>query len=65
MSVDTNTEGKNLSPYERVKAGEVEVLVAPRLGQYATAIRLGTRRGALGRKLTMDHDHRHGPACRH
>jgi hypothetical protein len=65
VSVDTNTKGKDLSPYHRVNAGEVEILLAPRLGEYATAVRLGTRRGLLGQKLTMDHDHRHGTACRH
>lgn len=65
MSVDTNTKGKDLSPYQRLRSGEVEVLVAPRLSRYATAIRLDARRGVLGRRLTMEHDHRHGPACRH
>lgn len=66
MSVDTNTKGKDLTPYRRLRAGDVDVLVAPRLPEYATAIRLGTARGLLSRtKLTMDHDHRHGAACRH
>lgn len=66
MSVDTNTKGKDLSPYHRLRADQVEVLIAPRLPEYATAIRLGTKRGLLGqKKLTMDHDHRHGAACRH
>ena len=65
MSVDTNTKGKDLSPYLRLGLGDVEVLVAPRLGEYATAVRLGTKRGLLGQKLTMEHDHKHGPACRH
>ena len=65
MSVDTNTKGKDLSPYHRVRADDVEILLAPRLGEYATAVRLGTKRGLLGQKLTMDHDHRHGAACRH
>lgn len=65
MSVDTNTKGKDLTPYQRVQAVDVEVLVAPRLADYATEVRLGTRRSLLGQKLTMDHDHRHGPACRH
>jgi hypothetical protein len=65
VSVDTNTRGKDLSPYHRLAVGDVEVLVAPRLGDYATAVRLDTRRGLLGQKLTMDHDHLHGPACRH
>ena len=65
MSVDTNTKGTDLGPYQRVRAGEIEILLAPKLGEYATGIRLDTRRGLLGPRLTMDHDHRHGPACRH
>jgi hypothetical protein len=65
VSVDTNTKGKDLGPYHRLRAGDIEVLLAPRLGEYATAVRLGTRRGLLGQRLTMEHDHRHGPACRH
>ena len=65
MSVDTNTKGKDLTPYRRLGIGEIEVLLAPRLAEYATAVRLGTKRGLLGQKLTMEHDHRHGSACRH
>jgi hypothetical protein len=65
VSVDTNTKGKDLSPYHRLPVDDIEVLLAPRLGEYATAVRLGTKRGLLGQKLTMDHDHRHGAACRH
>ena len=65
MSVDTNTKGKDLSPYQVLRLDGVRVLVAPNLNRYATAVRLDQRRGLLGPKLTMDHDHRHGPACRH
>jgi len=65
VSVDTNTKGKDLTPYHRIDVGTIEILLAPRLGEYATAVRLGTKRGLMGPKLTMDHDHRHGAACRH
>lgn len=31
MSVDTNTKGKNLSPYKKIRHGDVRVLISPKL----------------------------------
>jgi hypothetical protein len=65
VSVDTNTKHKNLQPYEVNLINGIRVLVAPRFGQYCTAVHLYARRGILGPKLGMDTVHAHGPACRH
>ena len=31
MSVDTNTKGKNLAPYKKLRHGDVKLLVSPKL----------------------------------
>jgi hypothetical protein len=65
VSVDTNTKNKNLAPYEVHDIGGIQVLVAPRFGQYCSEVHLYSRRGILGPRLGMDTVHLHGPACRH
>ncbi len=47
MSVDTNTKGKSLGSYRRVSRDGVELLLAPKLAQYATTVRLDARRKLL------------------
>ncbi len=54
MSVDTNTKGKNLSPYKALRAGDdLKVLVTPTLAGLASRMRVTTR-GGLRKKLTVE-----------
>ena len=54
MSVDTNTKGKNLAPYRRVRPAEgVEVLLAHDLQRHAVRLALTSRRGVLGKRLDV------------
>ncbi len=54
MSVDTNTKGKNLSPYEVLRTGsELRVLVTPTLVGLASNM-LVTTRGGIRKKLTVE-----------
>ena len=44
MAVATQTRGRNLAPYHRLRSGDVEVLVAEGLVSLAPALRVSTRR---------------------
>lgn len=65
MSVDTHLQGKNLDPYRKIRHDGVELLLNPRLVQWASAVRIDAGRKALRTKLLVDLDHQHGPHCRH
>ena len=64
MSVDTNTVGKNLSPYTVVRRAGIKVLVAPSLVGFADEVHLAVG-GRVRKRLRVDIDHVHGPHCRH
>ena len=54
MSVDTNTKGKNLSPYKALRAGDdLKVLITPTLAGLASLLRVTTR-GGLRKKLAVE-----------
>jgi hypothetical protein len=54
VSVDTNTKGKNLSPYKAMRAGEdLQVLITPTLAGLASRMRVTTR-GGLRKKLSVE-----------
>jgi hypothetical protein len=54
VSVDTNTKGKNLSPYKALRAGEdLQVLITPTLAGLASRMRV-TARGGLRKKLSVE-----------
>lgn len=54
MSVDTNTRGKNLSPYKALRAGsDLQVLITPTLVGLASRLRVTTR-GGLRKKLSVE-----------
>lgn len=61
MSVDTNTKGKNLDPYERLERDGVAFLLPRRLLQWAASITIDTKRGLLGRQFVVAAGHAHGP----
>ena len=65
MSVDTHLKGKNLSPYRKVRHGDVELLLNPRLVQWASSMKVDAGRKALRTRLLVDLEHQHGPHCRH
>ena len=66
MSVDTYLKGKNTSRYRRVHDdGEITVIIAPTLVNYAHKVELVTRKKLIGTKLVAVAHHEHGAACRH
>ncbi len=65
MSVDTNTKGKNLSPYRRVTTGsDLKILVTPKLVGLASRMVITTQ-GNLRKKLAvqLSDGSRGGDAC--
>ena len=52
MSVDTNVKGKNLTPYRRVRQGDLRILIAPQLSGIASRMRIDAVRG-LRKKLAV------------
>lgn len=65
MSVDTHLKGKNLEPYQRVQAGDVTLLLNPRLVAWSSRVSVDAGRTFLRNKLLVDLVHQHGPGCRH
>ncbi len=65
MSVDTYLKGKNTSVYKRVFDDDIEIMVSPKLIQYANVVELVTQKKLLGSKLAVIAHHVHGPACHH
>ena len=68
MSVDTYLKGKDISAYLRLTAGEdsdVEVLVAPTMARFSQQVSVSTKAGLFGRRLDVEVEHAHGPACSH
>lgn len=65
MSVDTYLRGKDLTPYERVGIGDVEVLVSPTIARLAEQVQVRTRGAWFWRGIEVQVEHEHGPACRH
>ena len=62
MSVDTNTKGKNLAPYRKMRHDEFKILMAPKLIGLATAMRVGVK-GGLRKRLIVELDDGTGGAC--
>ncbi len=61
MSVDTYLKGKNLSKYQRVEYGDVEILIAPTLPRWAKAVFLDVRRFLFWKSFEVLAEHNHGP----
>lgn len=61
MSVDTYLKGKNLSPYRAVDHQGVQVLVAPKLVQWAQAVHLDVKQFLVWKSFEVATQHRHGP----
>ena len=61
MSVDTNTKGKNLDPYERLARSDVEFLLPRNLLRWAASITIDTKRSVFGRQFVVQAGHAHGP----
>jgi hypothetical protein len=53
VSVDTNTENKNLAPYDRVRHPEFRILVSPVLSGMVSRMRITTR-GRILKTLTVE-----------
>jgi hypothetical protein len=65
VSVDTYLKGKDTSDYQRVRHGDVEVLVAPSMARWARSVRMATKGSRLRRGFDVTVEHEHSPACRH
>ena len=61
MSVDTNTQGKNLNPYEPVSYQGVEFLVPRNLLRWAADVTVDAKRSLFGTRFVVDAGHAHGP----
>jgi len=62
VSVDTNTKGKNLAPYRRMKHANFKILMAPKLVGLANSMRVDVT-GGLRKRLTVELDDGTGGAC--
>lgn len=60
MSVDTNTTGKNLAPYDRVRDPEFRILVSPVLSGMVSRLRVATR-GRFVKNLVVELSDGRGP----
>jgi len=61
VSVDTNTVGKNLDPYERVGYRGVQFLVPRTLLAWAASITVDAKRSLFGARFVVEAGHAHGP----
>jgi hypothetical protein len=61
VSVDTNTKGKDLNPYEPLAVGDVEILVPANLQRWAANLIVDARRSLLGTRFVVEAGHAHGP----
>ena len=61
MSVDTNTRGKNLDPYKRVRRDDVEFLVPRNLLRWAADLNVHTKRTLVGTRFVVEAGHAHDP----
>jgi hypothetical protein len=53
VSVDTNTDNKNLAPYDRVRHPDFRILVSPVLSGMVSRMRITTR-GRILKTLTVE-----------
>jgi hypothetical protein len=61
VSVDTNTKGKNLAPYSRVRHSEYRILITPVLSGLASRMRITTK-GRFVKNLAVElSDEKHRP----
>jgi hypothetical protein len=65
VSVDTNTKGKNLDPYHRVRRDDVEFLIPRNLQRWAADLTVDAKKSLLGSRFVVEAGHAHGPACQH
>jgi hypothetical protein len=61
VSVDTNTRGKNLDPYKRVRRDDVEFLVPRNLLRWAADLNVQAKRTLVGTRFVVQAGHAHGP----
>jgi hypothetical protein len=61
VSVDTNTKGKNLDPYQRHAYGGVEFLLPRDLFGWAADLTVDAKRSILGTRFVVEAGHAHGP----
>ncbi len=65
MSVDTYLKGKNTSRYNVLQQGDLKILVAPSLVQWAKSVQLGVKRFLFWESFDIEAEHRHRPTCAH
>jgi len=65
VSVDTNMQGKNLNPYQRVSRGDVEFLVPLTMTRWAADLNVHAKKTLFGTRFVVEAGHAHGSACQH
>ena len=65
MSVDTYLKGKKTDSYRRVFQDDLEIMVSPKLLQFAEVIELVAVKKLIGSKLDVVAHHVHGATCQH
>ena len=61
MSVDTYLKGKNLAPYRKVEQDGIEILVNPKLLQWAAAVYLDVKQFLIFKSFEVGAEHKHAP----
>jgi hypothetical protein len=61
VSVDTYLKGKNLAPYKAIEQGDVKILVAPKLTQWAAAVHLDVKKFLMFKSIRVGAEHKHAP----
>ena len=61
MSVDTNTENKNLAPYSRVRHPDYRILISPVLSGMVTRMLVTTKGRFVKNLIVQLSDERHRP----
>ena len=61
MSVDTYLKRKNLAPYRTVEHGDVQILVAPSLLEWAGTVHVGAKQFFIWRSFEVAAEHKHAP----
>jgi hypothetical protein len=65
VSVDTYLKGKRTDTYQKVYDDDLEIMVSPKLLQFAQVVELVTKKQLLGTRLAVVAHHVHGPSCAH
>jgi hypothetical protein len=61
VPVGTHIKGRRLERYQRMQTGDIEVLIAPALPQWASRIDVDAGRFLFWQRFDVEAQHRHQP----